>query len=73
MQTSECEEVRSVFAPADFEPDGDVDETDLEVMAGEWMGTVPPLISDIAPEIADGTVNLLDVARFAEFWMEDYN
>ncbi|MCK5175366.1 MAG: hypothetical protein KAR47_18375 [Planctomycetes bacterium] len=62
-----------VFAPADFEPDGDVDETDLEVMAGEWMGTVPPLISDIAPEIADGTVNLLDVARFAEFWMEDYN
>ena len=62
-----------LFAPADFEPDGDVDIDDLTVLAEQWLQTPGTPSADIAPEPRDNFVDLEDFARFAHYWMTDYN
>jgi len=62
-----------IFAPADFEPDGDVDLSDLKKLIEEWLQDTGSLTADIAPECSDGIVNILDFAKLASYWLEDYN
>jgi len=61
------------FAPADFEPDGDVDINDLMVLAEQWLQTPGTPSADIAPEPRDNFVDLEDFALFAHYWLTDYN
>jgi hypothetical protein len=60
------------FAPADFEPNGDVDVNDLATLCQEWLSTTPPLTADIAPQPPDGIVNFLDFAQFAKYWLAGF-
>jgi hypothetical protein len=52
---------------ADFEPDGDVDISDLVVLTQQWL--LPVLSMDVEPHEGDGTVNFLDWPAFADGWM----
>jgi beta propeller repeat protein len=55
----------------DFEPDGDVDFADLEVLADQWLQPPGNPSADIAPvPNGDGIVNFLDFALMAENWMK---
>ena len=64
----------SVAAPyaGDFEPDGDVDLTDLAVLAEAWLAQAGQArynpICDIDGS-SDGSINLLDLAVFAQNWL----
>jgi hypothetical protein len=58
------------YAPADFEPDGDVDISDLAVLSGDWLQT-EDLSADIYPSDGDGVVDFRDFAEFARYW--DYD
>ena len=51
------------IVPGDFEPDGDVDFTDLAWFTSFWLTNEPS--TDISP---DGITNLLDFAIIAENW-----
>jgi hypothetical protein len=73
---SNVESSRQCGTPGDFEPDCDVDWTDLEILIQDWLlyqlppGTAP---ADIAPQPdGDGIVNFLDFALFAQHWLEGY-
>lgn len=58
-----------IYSPADFEPDGDVDYTDLAELAGYWLQNEPSV--DIIPQpTGDGIVNFKDIALLAEHWLE---
>jgi hypothetical protein len=57
------------YAPADFEPDGDVDTDDLKVIAEQWLLTGEDLTADIYPVNKDGIVNFKDFAEFAKYWL----
>ncbi len=67
----------SVTAPysGDFEPDGDVDLKDFEVLAQSWLaedGQTPyNPVCDIDGS-SDGVVNLLDLAVFVQNWLTQY-
>jgi len=53
-------------APGDFNYNGKVDFTDLDILTDYWLLDEPSV--DIAPAGGDGIVNFLDYARFAEDW-----
>jgi len=57
--------------PADLNINGVVDLTDYAILANQWLG--PPGIpsADIAPEIRDDFVDMLDLALMTEHWLED--
>jgi hypothetical protein len=52
----------------DFDEDGDVDMSDLEMFHEAWLSNDP--VIDIAPPGGDGIVNMLDFAEFAVNWLE---
>lgn len=56
--------------PADFDIDGDVDFADYAILANQWRQ--PPAFpsADIAPEVPDSVVDMLDLAVLAEHWLE---
>lgn len=56
--------------PGDFEPDGDVDFTDLALMMSYWLRDEPEPSVDIGGPDAepDGIINLFDFAIFGENW-----
>lgn len=54
----------------DFEPDCDVDFVDFAVLAEQWLQTPGIPSADIAPEVADNFVDILDLAAFVENWLE---
>lgn len=58
---------------ADFDGHGDVGMEDLKSLIEEWLQDTGSLTADIAPEPPDGVVNLLDFAKFARYWLEDYD
>jgi len=53
---------------ADIYCDGIVNFLDFAVLAGYWQSTEP--LADIAPDGGDGVVDLLDLARMCEEWMQ---
>jgi hypothetical protein len=54
--------------PADIDEDGDVDQTDLGLMAYDWLES--SAAADIYPQPnGDGIVNLKDLAYFAQYWL----
>ena len=56
--------------PSDINDDGEVDFEDLAVLAEQWLGPPGTPSADIAPQPdGDGTVNLLDFAELASFWL----
>jgi len=59
-----------ILRRADFEPDGDVDFYDLAVVAAEWLQSGESLSADIYPVCGDDIVNFLDLAKFAQYWLE---
>ncbi|MFZ0035426.1 MAG: S8 family serine peptidase [Sedimentisphaerales bacterium] len=57
----------SGYSPlADFHGDGFVDFEDLEMLLDYWLQDEP--LVDIAPSGGDGIINLLDFAKFAQYW-----
>ena len=55
------------IARGDFEPDGDVDFSDLARISSFWLTADPS--TDIAPAPdGDGMINLLDLAIIADNW-----
>ena len=68
---SNIESSRQCGTPGDFEPDCDVDWSDLAVLAGQWLQIPSTPSADIAPlPEGDGMVNFLDFAEFAIYWLE---
>ena len=57
------------YVPADLEPDGDVDVTDLHELLSNWLATGSQVPGDIYPPGGDGVVNLKDFAEMARFWL----
>ena len=55
---------------ADFNCDGTVYFDDLEVLGSQWLQPHGILSADIAPELGDGIVNLLDFAVLAHDWLQ---
>ena len=54
--------------PADIDGDGDVDETDMAMMADDWLKS--SLTADIYPQSGgDGIVNLEDFTLFVQYWL----
>jgi hypothetical protein len=58
----------SVHFAGDFDTDGKVDMSDLEMLCLYWLQNKPQL--DIAPPGGDGIVNFLDFAAFAANWLQ---
>ncbi len=56
--------------PADIDIDGDVDFADYTVLAKQWLQPPGLPSADIAPEIKDGIVNILDLAELITHWLE---
>ena len=56
------------FIAGDFEPDGDVDLTDLARLAARWQDTRCDTCGK-ADLTGDGKVDLRDVAEFAQHWL----
>ena len=45
-----------------------LDYNDLAELIGYWLGNEPSV--DIAPAGGDGRINFLDIAEFAQHWLE---
>jgi subtilase family serine protease len=65
-------EIITRFAPGDFNLDGDVDISDLIVLAAQWLGQPGLPSADITPEPLDQFVDIRDFALFAEYWLTHY-
>jgi PKD repeat protein len=63
--------IRVGYYLCDFDHDGIVDFTDLELLVNDWLRTNSIFIADIAPlPNGDGKVNLTDFALFAQYWFQ---
>jgi subtilisin family serine protease len=59
---------RQCNIPGDFQPDCDVDFSDLMIMANQWLQSSGTLSADINQ---DGIVNFIDFAELANHWLEN--
>lgn len=57
--------------PADIDIDGNVDFVDYAILANQWRQIPAFPSADIAPEIPDGVVDILDLAVFAKYWLAE--
>jgi hypothetical protein len=55
---------------ADLDGTGDVDFGDFAILTSQWLQAPGTPSADIAPATGDGIVNFLDVAVFADYWLE---
>ncbi len=58
----------ATWIDADFDCDGDVDLDDLLLLVSDWLGSTDAY--DIAPELGDQKINLLDFSQFVSSWLE---
>ncbi len=61
------QEIRSQELSGDFNYDYTVDTSDMFYMIDEWLGT--GIKCDIAPANGDGTVDIIDFAAMAAYWV----
>jgi hypothetical protein len=54
----------------DFDCNQRVNFLDMAVLASQWRNTPGSPSADIAPEVPDGVVDILDLAVFVEHWLE---
>jgi hypothetical protein len=62
--------LRQCDAVGDFDADCGVDFVDFGILGGQWQGPAGSPSADIAPEVRDGFVDILDLAVFAGHWLE---
>jgi PKD repeat protein len=61
--------IRVGYNLSDYDHNGIVDFTDLELLVNNWLRTDSIFVADIAPPPdGDGIVNFLDFALFAQYW-----
>lgn len=54
----------------DFDCSSRVDFADFAILGNQWLQAPGSPPADIAPEVPDNFVNVLDIAAFAENWLE---
>jgi hypothetical protein len=55
----------------DLNSSGFVNEVDMEIMAGQWLGAPGAPSADICPPPSgDGAVDMLDFAVLADSWLD---
>jgi hypothetical protein len=57
------------YNPADINQHGLVDLEDFSILSSQWQGEPNDPSADIAPETADGWVDLLDLIILTENWL----
>jgi hypothetical protein len=54
----------------DFDCNQRVDAADMSILAGQWRDAPGNPSADIAPEVPDGIVDMLDLNVFVQHWLE---
>jgi hypothetical protein len=68
MASAALSQAQPLPMAGDSEPDGDVDYSDVRVMAGQWLQVGPDLSADVYPFGGDGIVDTKDFALLAQNW-----